>query len=258
MSRRLLEICVDDIAGAQAAIAGGADRLELCAALPLGGLTPSAGLVEATLNAARPAGIAVHAMVRPRAGDFRYDADEMALAMREALALIAQGVDGLVFGATREGALDRATLAGWVAAVRVSGRPVSLTLHRAIDVTLDPVASVDIAVVLGFDRILTSGGASAAEAGAETIARMVEQAGHRCRIVAGAGIRPDNAARLLAATGVAELHGSASAAVAETDERAVALGLAVPPRRRTDEATVRALRVILDQGVSHDRPPLAP
>ncbi|PXA83597.1 hypothetical protein DMC47_42905 [Nostoc sp. 3335mG] len=248
MGRRTLEICVDAAAGVQAAIAGGADRIELCAALALGGQTPSAGLVEAALNTARPAGVAVHAMVRPRAGDFRYDADEMALAMREALALIAQGVDGLVFGAARDGALDEPALAEWMAAVRAAGRPVSLTLHRAIDVVADPVAAVDVAVALGFDRILTSGGAPTADDGAATIARMVERAAGRCAIMAGSGVRPDNARRLLRATGVAELHGSASVAVADADPGAAALGFTTPPPRRTDEATVRALRAAFDQG----------
>lgn len=250
MTRRQLEICVDDIAGVHTAIAGGADRIELCAALALGGLTPSAGLVEAALNAAHPTGVAVHAMVRPRAGDFRYDEAETALAMREALALIVQGVDGLVFGAARDGALDGSVLATWVAAARAGGRPVSLTLHRAIDCTADPVSAVDVAAALGFDRILTSGGAASAEEGAGTIARMVAQAGDRIRIMAGAGVRPDNAARLLAATGVRDLHGSASAPTAENDARAVAVGFDTPPRRRTDEDMVRALRAVLDQGVS--------
>lgn len=250
MTRRQLEICVDDIAGVHAAIAGGADRIELCAGLALGGLTPSAGLVEAALNAARPAGVAVHAMVRQRGGDFRYSEAETALAMREALALIAQGVDGLVFGAARDGMLDEPVLGAWVAAMRAAGRPVSLTLHRAIDCTADPVAAVDVAAALGFDRILTSGGAASAEESAGTIARMVAQAGDRIRIMAGAGVRPDNAARLLAATGVRDLHGSASAPMAENDARAVALGFDTPPRRRTDDNMVRVLRAALDQGVS--------
>jgi copper homeostasis protein len=250
MTRRLLEICVDDIVGVHAAIAGGADRIELCAALALGGLSPSAGLVEAALNAARPAGVAVHAMVRPRGGDFRYDEAETALAMREAFALIAQGVDGLVFGAARDGVLDEPVLAAWVAAVRAGGRPVSLTLHRAIDVNDDPVAAVEVAAMLGFDRILTSGGAPSAEEGVDVIARMVARAGDRIRIMAGARVRPDNAAHLLAKTGVRELHGSASLALAEGDARAAALGFDMPPRRRTDETMVRALRAAIVQGVS--------
>ncbi|RZL58245.1 MAG: hypothetical protein EOP65_06105, partial [Sphingomonas sp.] len=197
--RIALEICVESAEGAAAAIAGGCDRIELCAALALGGLTPSAGLVAAVLDVARPAGVPVRAMVRPRPGGFDYDAADLALARREAAALLAAGVQGLVFGVTRGGRLDRQALADWRAALpgapAVSGvpaAPAGLTLHRAIDVVDDPVAAVEEAVALGFDHILTSGGAASAPAGAATIARMVAPAG------------------LIAATGVAAVHGSAS------------------------------------------------
>lgn len=245
--RGLLEICVDDLAGVAAAIEGGADRIELCAALALGGLTPSAALVEAAIRAARQARVAVHAMVRPRAGDFTYGADELTLAIAEARMLIAQDVDGLVFGAARDGRLDEPALEAWSSAVEAAGRPVALTLHRATDITADPIAAVDVAARLGFDRMLTSGGAPTAPEGSATIALMVERAGGRCRIMAGAGVRPDNAPALLAATGVRELHASASVTVGETDERVTALGFATPPRRRTDPGMVRALRAALDR-----------
>lgn len=246
MARRLLEICVEDVAGVRAAIAGGADRIELCGALALGGLTPSAGLVEAVLPVARTGGIRVHAIVRPRPGDFDYDAGALELAIGEARALIAAGVDGLVFGATRGGELDDAALRRWTDAVRTASPSVALTLHRAIDVVADPVAAVDGAIACGFDRILTSGGAASAPEGAATIARMVARAGDRCRIMAGAGVRPDNAAALLAASGVADLHGSASRAGRDATEKVKALGFGPPPRQ-TDADTVRALRDILDR-----------
>lgn len=246
MSQRMLEICVEDVAGVRAAIKGGANRIELCSALALGGLTPSAGLVEAVLPVARAGGIKVHAIVRPRSGDFDYDADALALAVGEARALIASGVDGLVFGATRGDVLDGDALAQWVGAIRADSSTVALTLHRAIDVVADSVAAVDVAVAHGFDRILTSGGAASAPDGAATLARMVARAGDRCRIMAGAGVRPDNAAALLAASGVVELHGSASSAGRGTTEKVMALGFGAPPRQ-TDAAIVRQLRNILDQ-----------
>ena len=255
MTERMLEICVDDIAGVAAAIAGGADRIELCAALALGGLTPFAAMVDAALPMARRSGTAIYAMVRPRAGDFTYDADELALATADARALIAQGVDGLVFGAVRDGRLDEPALEAWMAVVAAASRPVALTLHRAIDVTADPVAAVDVAARLGFDRILTSGGASTASQGSATIARMVAQSEGRCRIMAGSGVRPDNAAALLATTGIYELHASASLSMEEADERVAALGFATPARRRTDAAIVRALREVLGRDVA-DRPNL--
>lgn len=242
-----LEICVEDVAGVAAAIAGGADRIELCSALALGGLTPSAALANATLDLARAAGVRVHAMVRPRGGNFTYDGEALALAIAEARTLVAQGIDGLVFGAVRHGQLDEALLEQWVQTVRADSTTVRLTLHRAIDVVDDPVAAVDVAVRLGFDRILTSGGAVSAPEGVAPLARMVERAAGRCRIMGGAGVRPDNAASVLA-TGIHDLHGSASRAGEALDPRSAALGFGPAPRL-TDPDIVRALRHIIDSRV---------
>lgn len=238
--RITLEICVETVAGAAAAITGGCDRIELCAALALGGLTPSAGLVAAVLDVARPAGVAVRAMVRPQPGGFTYDATTLALAQREAAALVAAGVDGLVFGATREGALDTAALAGVCDALPAT---VGMTLHRAIDVVDDPVAAVDTAVALGFDHILTSGGAASAPAGAATIARMVARAAGRCTVMAGAGVAPGNVAALIAATGVRAVHGSASTAAAPASAERIDFG---PPPRITSARLVAQLRQVID------------
>ncbi len=244
MSGVELEICVEDMAGVAAAIAGGADRIELCSALMVGGLTPSTALADAALELASAAGVMVHAMIRPRGGDFTYDEAELALAVAEARSLIGQGVDGLVFGAVRDGCLDEPALERLVEMVRADNAAVRLTLHRAVDVIDDPVAAVDIAVRLGFDRILTSGGAIGAPEGAATIARMVEHADGRCRIMGGAGVRPDTAAAVLAA-GVHDLHGSASRVGATLPAKLFALGFGPVPRP-TDADTVRALRQIID------------
>lgn len=233
-----VEICVDDEAGAAAAISGGAHRIELCAALEVGGLTPSTALLRRVLARAGSAGIAVHAMVRPRAGDFDYAADELALAIEEGRALLAAGADGLVFGACRDGALDLDCLSRWRSAFDPA---TSMTLHRAIDLVADPVAAVGQAASLGFARILSSGGARSASAGTETLRRMVEAARDRCRIAAGAGIRADNVAALVAQSGVDEVHASASVPLPLADERVVALGFAPGARRVTDAAAVTAL-----------------
>lgn len=238
--RIALEICVESAEGAAAAIAGGCDRIELCAALALGGLTPSAGLVAAVLDVARPAGVPVRAMVRPRPGGFDYDAAALALARREAAALLAAGVQGLVFGVTRGGRLDRQALADWRA--DLPGGAAGLTLHRAIDVVDDPVAAVEEAVALGFDHILTSGGAASAPAGAATIARMVARAGGRLVVMAGAGVAPGNVAGLIAATGVAAVHGSASEPAAVEDAR-LDFG---PLPRVTSRRLVAELRQVID------------
>ncbi len=242
----LLEICIDSMAGCDAAIVGGAQRIELCGALSVGGLTPSPGLVAQVVETARPAGVRVHAMVRPRAGDFAYDAHEVATALADAHALIAAGVDGLVFGAVRDGALDMGTLRDWVAAVRDLRPAIDLTLHRAVDLLPDPVAAVAPAVALGFDRILTSGGAVKAIDGAMTIAAMRTRAAGRIAVMPGSGVRPENVARLIAATGATEVHGSAGVPMPQDDAKVVALGFAAP-LARTDRATVAALRSAIDQ-----------
>ncbi|KQM76097.1 copper homeostasis protein CutC [Sphingomonas sp. Leaf22] len=246
MTRRTLEICIDSVAGCDAAIAGGADRIELCGALSVGGLTPSPGLAALVVARARAAGVRVHAMVRPRAGDFAYDAGEVATAITDAQALIAAGVDGLVFGAARDGAIDEAVLREWVAAVRAVRDDIDLTLHRAVDLLPDPVAAIEPAVAHGFARILTSGGAVRALDGAAVIAAMHRAAAGRIAVMPGSGVRPDNVVALLSATGAVEVHASAGVAVPQDDARVQALGFAGPGLARTDETVVRALRAAID------------
>jgi len=239
--RVALEICVESAAGAAAAIAGGCDRIELCSALALGGLTPSAGLVEQVLALAAPAGVPVRAMVRPRAGGFDYNAKDMALALAEARTLVAAGVQGLVFGVTAGGKLAEQELRGWIAGLGEHRPP--LTLHRAIDVVADPVAAVDVAVALGFDHVLTSGGARTAMEGAATIAAMVAHAAGRCTIMAGAGVAADTAGALLDATNAGALHGSASDPAPAEEQDRFGFG---PLPRQTNANRVAALRQVID------------
>jgi len=236
-----LEICVDSLASARAAIAGGADAIELCSALELGGLTPSAGLTRAVSAAAKPVGVAVRAMVRPRAGGFAYDEDEIETAIAEARALLDAGADGLVFGAVRDGKLDRAAIETWRAGI---GEHVDrVTLHRAIDLTEDPVASVEEALALGFDQVLSSGGAVRAWDGRDTLRRMVSAAAGRCRIIAGSGVRPDLVGDLVAAVGTAAIHASARGREGIAEPDPFGFGAASPP---ADAAVVRALRSALN------------
>jgi len=246
MPRTTLEICIDSLAGCDAAIAGGADRIELCGALSVGGLTPSPGLVALVVERAAAAGVRVHAMVRPRAGDFAYDAAELDTAIADARALIAAGVDGLVFGAVRGGAIDGEATVRWLAAVRGVRADIDLTLHRAVDLLVDPVAAVEPAVALGFHRILTSGGATRAVDGSDVIRAMRAQAAGRIVVMPGSGVRPDNVADLLARAGAGEVHASASVPVVQDDPRVIALGFAGPGLARTDETVVRALRAAID------------
>lgn len=234
----ILEICVDDAAGVDAAVAGGADRIELCSALELGGLTPSAALLDHALRTGCP----IHMMVRPRAGGFVYDDSDVALMVEEIGTAIATGAAGVVVGALLpDGGLDRQALARF----RDAARDARIVLHRAIDLVADPVAAVREAAALGYDKILSSGGASTAIDGTATLTAMVAAAGERLSIIAGSGVRPDNVARIIADSGVREVHGSASTIGAAPDAATLRLGFATGPRRVTDQAIVRRLRAAI-------------
>ena len=237
----LLEICVDDSAGLRAAVAGGADRIELCSALELGGLTPSAALLEQALQTDCP----THMMIRPRAGGFVLGEGEAALMVDEIRLAAARGVAGVVVGAVRpDGGLDREALARF----RDAAQGATLVLHRAIDLVPDPLAAVREAAALGYDKILSSGGAPTAILGIPVLAAMVAEAGKRLSIIAGSGVTPANVARLVAETGVSEVHGSASAPGSEPDAATLRLGFATGPRRHTDRMIVAQLRAALAEG----------
>lgn len=234
----ILEICVDDAAGVDAAVAGGADRIELCSALELGGLTPSAALLDHALRAGCP----IHMMIRPRAGGFVYSEDDVALMVEEIGGAVARGVGGVVVGALRpDGVLDREALGRF----RDAARDAAIVLHRAIDLVPDPVAAVGEIIALGYDKVLSSGGAPTAVEGMTTLAAMVAAAGERLSVIAGSGISPDNVARIISGTGVREVHGSASRPGPEPDAATLRLGFATGPRRATDRVIVQRLRTAL-------------
>ncbi|MGN6375873.1 MAG: copper homeostasis protein CutC [Sphingomonas sp.] len=242
---RTLEVCVDSAASVEAARQGGANRIELCGVLALGGLTPSPGLIA--LAARQP--LPCHAMVRPREGDFVYDAREVAQMEADIAHIAAAGLAGVVFGATRDGALDAALLARLIAATEAAGRAagyrLSSTLHRAIDVVDDPVAAIDVVATLGFDRVLTSGGATTALAGIDTIAAMHARAAGRLAVMAGSGVNADTVGPLLA-VGIEEVHASCSEPYSRGGDGAPRLGFAATvPVTRAER--VRALRDALDR-----------
>jgi copper homeostasis protein len=236
MSKITVEVCVGDGVGLAAAIAGGAQRIELCSALSVGGLTPSAGL----MRLAQACPVPVFPMLRPRAGSFVYDADEIDLIRRDIDAVAAAGLQGVVVGASKpSGELDVMGCRTLISHAR--GLGLAVTLHRAVDLTPDPVAAVDVAVGLGAERILTSGGARTAPEGADTIAAMVERAAGRLSIMAGSGVSAANAAELVRRTGVSEVHGSCSRPVVDDDPKLVELGFSDAKRRGTVAADVAAL-----------------
>lgn len=227
-----LEICIDCLASAQAALEGGADRLEVCAGLEIGGLTPSLGLVEACLALGN---IRVAAMIRPHAGSFCYDADELQVMAQDIATMRRLGVHCVVLGPLRRnGTVDEEA----TRRLLDTARPLEVTFHRAFDLTPDPRIALDTLVALGVDRVLTSGQAPTAEQGITQLRELTTRAGSAISVMAGAGIRRTNVRAVVRGTGVREVHASASELVA-TDGPA---GLDfVHARRRTSAAEVRAL-----------------
>jgi len=196
----LVEACVDSIESALAAAAGGAHRIELCANLVEGGTTPSAGMLavcRARLD------IPIFVLVRPRGGDFLYSASELAVMMEDIRRAKQAGARGVVTGVLRaDGGIDEDRARELIAVAR----PLQVTFHRAFDVCRDAAAALETLITLGVDRVLTSGQAATAPEGAQTIARLVRQAAGRVGILPGGGITPENAAALVQATGVTEVH----------------------------------------------------
>lgn len=246
-----LEIAVASPTGARTAQHGGADRVELCAALELGGVTPSQGLIEAAVET----GVAVHVLVRPRPGDFVYDADELALTERELRAAIRSGAAGVVVGAlTRDGRIDRPAVARLAALARAEHPAIRVTVHRALDHSSDPVlALADLAGLPAesrIDRVLTSGGASRAGLGLETLRRLVDS-GSGIEVMAGGGVTIADIP-LLVGVGVHAVHLSAKRTVtaAPTSGTRPALGAQdAAAHSVTDAAIVAEARATLDAAV---------
>lgn len=198
------EVCVDTVSGVLAAEEAGADRVELCAALFEGGLTPSLGTVERAL--ARTSRVRVHPIIRPRGGDFCYDPDEVAAMVRDVELVRAAGAPGVVVGALApDGSVDVPVLERLLAAAD----GLSVTFHRAFDLAADPFAALEALVGLGVHRVLTSGQEASALEGAPLIAELVRAAGDRIVVMAGAGVNHRNVTRIVAQTGVSEVHFSA-------------------------------------------------
>jgi copper homeostasis protein len=198
--RPLLEAAVDSAETAQDAVAAGADRLELCGDLSVGGMTPT----DATLDhAGTRFGVPVAVMIRPRGGDFVYTPAERRQMARDAARAAAHGAAALVTGGlTPALALDPDVFA----AVADAAPGIPLVCHRAIDRTGDPLATLDVLARVGVARVLTSGGARTAWEGRDVLRAMVRQAPPGCTILPGGTVRADIAAELVAHTGVRELH----------------------------------------------------
>lgn len=246
MPHDLLEICVDSLESAQNACRGGADRLELCADLLVGGTSPGPALIRAVTAVST---VPVRVLLRPRFGDFCYTGAEKAVLLEELAGLRALGASGAVIGALEpDGSLDR----DFLARCRAAAGPLPLTLHRCFDVCADPFAALAQAQALGFDTILTSGQAASAAEGTALLAALARRAGQGITLMAGSGVTPENIPALAAATGLRAFHLSARTAQRSPmrfRREGVPMGLPLADeylRWYADEEIVRAARAALD------------
>jgi copper homeostasis protein len=212
-SKVTVEICVSDVESAIAAEAGGADRVELCDNLSVGGTTPSAGTIAETR---RWLSIPVHVLIRPRAGDFVYSERELAVMQHDIEMAKALGVAGVVLGVlTSEASIDRDRTLALIA----TARPLSVTFHRAIDQTSDPMEALDLLIAMGIDRVLSSGGRPTALEGVETLTKLVDRSDGRIAIMAGGRIDLDHVETIIQQAGIREIHvGSAVSRIVRSPE----------------------------------------
>ncbi len=201
MNRRfLLEISIETVEAALAAQRGGADRIELCGNLNIGGVTPS---VEVMRTVREQLHIPIFAIIRPRGGDFVYSEGESAEMKRSIAEAKRAGMDGLVAGVlASNGSVDIERTRELVA----MARPLPLTFHRAFDDCGNLRGALEEVIQTGASRILTSGGAKSALEGAAPLAKLIAAAGSRITIVPGAGISASNIARVVKETGAIEFH----------------------------------------------------
>lgn len=201
MKQIKLELCCGSAEDVYEGYQAGIRRVELNSSLFLGGLTPTAGTVRVA-RALAPE-MEIMAMVRPREGGFCYTEVEMRVALADAKAVLEAGADGIVFGFLKEdGTVDRERCKRMIDAA--GGKPT--VFHRAIDVTPDWKAALEILMELGITRVLTSGQAPSVLFGLETVRQMREFAKGQIEILPGAGIKRHNAEQVLAATGCDQLH----------------------------------------------------
>jgi copper homeostasis protein len=246
-SRVLLEVCVGSVCDALAAVAGGADRLELNCALSLGGLTPSAGLFA---EVRRRVAVPMIAMVRPRSGGFAYFETDFEVMLRDAEKLIAAGADGLAFGIlSRAGEIDR----GRCQKLRDICGDRAAVFHRAFDVTPDPIAALECLIEVSFRRVMTSGQAESAVSGADTITALIRHAAGRIEMLPAGGINGDTIGAVLRRTGCNQIHAGLRTVGRDPSgsvRPAIRFGRAMPLPEgefdQTDVYAVAALRSAID------------
>ncbi|PKF50890.1 copper homeostasis protein CutC [Enterovibrio nigricans] len=196
----LVEVCIDSLESLPIAQTAGAGRIELCSSLATGGLTASAGYMK---HAARISNIPVYGIIRPREGDFLYSSDDIEIMLADIHMARSAGLNGVVIGALNaDGTLAQDALSDMIKAAGDLG----ITFHRAIDHCATPFDALEFLMANGVERILTSGLAKNAEMGIDMLKEMVTFTHNRLSIMPGAGVSPDNAKRIIDATGAHEIH----------------------------------------------------
>lgn len=199
-SKIILEVCVNSVESAVAAEKGGADRVELCDNLMEGGTTPSLGSIEIARKLLK---IALHVIIRPRGGDFLYSDLEFEIMKRDIEICRNLGVDGVVFGVLKaDGEIDFERNSELINIAR----PMSVTFHRAFDVTKNGINSLQTLIELNANRVLTSGQEATAFEGLETISELVEIAKDKIIVIACGGLNERNIRKFIEKTKVKEVH----------------------------------------------------
>jgi copper homeostasis protein len=198
----ILEIATTDFTTTRFAVEGGADRIELCAALTEGGTTPSYGTIKQCREAFD---VQLFPIIRPRSGDFLYNEEEFQLMVDDVKLCKQLGCDGVVIGLlTRDGSIDIKRSAQLAAAAY----PLEVTFHRAFDRCRDPFEALEQLIQIGCQRILTSGQQPTAPQGMDLIAQLVKAADDRIAVMPGSGVRKENIKELAQKTGATEFHSS--------------------------------------------------
>lgn len=233
------EICVETPEALKLA-APYADRIELCTALELGGLSPDTSLMKL----AAETGVETNVLIRPRSGDFTMTPEDLTVAIASIEAARNIGLKGVVIGAERHGKLDRPALQAMIH----SAEGMDVTLHRVIDVIEDKQAALELAIDLGMDRILTSGGAKTAAAGADLLKQMHQTAAGRIEVMAGSGISSRTLTQLLASTPITSFHASCTKTT-PIGKRYAALGFG-SLKREFDPSEAQKIRILLNEQFS--------
>ena len=220
-----IEVCCPDLASVKRAIDGRADRIELCTALELDGLTPSREEIREAVALCHANGVKVHVLVRSREGNFVYNENEVRQMSDEIVMSLEEGADGIVIGALTEyGALDIPTCQKWIAVAKEwqkeQGRAeLGITFHRAFDVCRNPMQALEDIIAMGCNRLLTSGQEPSALKGIPMLKKLVEASAGRLCILAGAGVSAENYMQIVEEAGVTEVHGSFKGGVPRNVER---------------------------------------